>query len=194
MAVYGTPFVAGLTLMSVLARLQHEDETHSPPKPTYGVRAAMPAVAALVEDGRRRSSTFRALLRDLDGSDWIVFVQPGSCQLPGVSACMLHSVGTFHGVRYLRVVLSETPKTRFNDDAIATIGHELRHAVEVVKTPGISAGRDILELYRRIGYIAKRTPIGNLYETSSAQETGAAVLRDLEADGRVARNSRRAAR
>lgn len=192
MALYGIQCVAGLALTGLLGALQAADGTQSAPLPFHGVRAAVPAVAALVAEGRERSSTFRALLQELDASEWIVFVQTGSCQVPGVSNCLLHRIGTFHGMRYLRVVLSE--RSQSDDEAIATIGHELQHAVEVANTPGVSAAGDIRELYRRIGYLAKRTPIGDLYETSGARSTGAAVLRELKSDRRVAGHSRRAAR
>lgn len=70
------------------------------------------------------------------------------------------------GRRYLRIVLSEASNA--DDEAIAIIGHELQHAVEVATDPGIEEAADIKELYRRIGYVPMKTAAVQLYETQRA--------------------------
>lgn len=142
-----------------------------------GVRPTSVSVAELVAEGRDRSPTFRSLLEDVNVSGWIVFVQKGSCRLPGVRACLLHRVGMFHGRRYLRIVLSGPPSAR--EEMIATIGHELQHAAEVVTDRGIENAADISELYRRVGYLSMRTAHGQLYETTAAVRTGGKILQEL---------------
>lgn len=191
MALLPIQYIAGVTLNALLAVLPATDRS-AVLVPIHGVHAPGPAVAELVTAGRQRSPTFRALVRELDRSDWIVFVQTGSCLIPAVSSCLLHRIGTFHGVRYLRIVLSDLPPS--SDEAIATIGHELRHALEVVNAPDVSAAPDTRGLYRRIGYVARRTPFGDSYETPEAQTAGAMILRELQAPGHVAEDARRTVR
>lgn len=105
------------------------------------IRSVGPIAAVFVNEGRERSATFRKLVEELESSDWIVFVQKGSCRLAGVTGCLLHQVGRYNSLRYLRVVVSEPFGS--DDETIATIGHELQHVVEVVRAPGISDAGDI---------------------------------------------------
>lgn len=151
------------------------------------IRSVGPIAAGFVNEGRERSSTFRKLVEELESSDWIVFVQRGSCRLAGVTGCLLHQVGRYNSLRYLRVVVSEPFGS--DDETIATIGHELQHAVEVVRAPGISDAGDIRQLYRRIGFVSVRRRVagetGEVYETRNAIRVGATVLRELRANRRA---------
>lgn len=160
------------------------------PEPSTGVRPIGGPIATLVTSGAERSPTFRSLLRELDGTGWIVFVQTGSCRLPRVKGCLLHHVGVFEGRPSLRIVLSDTGWA--DDEVIATIGHELQHAAEVVGDPRIKEGPDIRELYRRIGYVSMRMHGGQLYETRRAMRAGSKVLAELRSTRRVAERMRAA--
>lgn len=141
-----------------------------------GVRAVGTSIADLLTAGRDRSPTFRSLLRDIDASGWIVFVQTGSCQVAQLSSCLLHRVGVFEGRHYLRLVVGNQA---LSDEAIATIGHELQHALEVTSALGITEGPQIRQLYRRIGYVSVRAPGAEVYETTAAINARATVLREL---------------
>lgn len=179
MSLYVIESLAGLALTGVFIALQPPDLSRSASSSIRGVQTAGLAVAGLVIDGRERSPTFRKLLGEVDESDWIVFVQTGSCRVPGVVGCLLHQIGTFQGRQYLRIVISGG--TRSDDEVIATIGHELQHAVEVVSEPGIAKSADIRELYRRIGYVSMRMSGGQLFETRRAVTAGSDILRELRA-------------
>lgn len=146
------------------------------PVTSDGVRAVGTSIADLLTAGRDRSPTFRSLLRDIDASGWIVFVQSGSCQVAQLSSCLLHRVGVFEGQHYLRLIVGNQA---LSDDAIATIGHELQHAVEVTSALGITEGPQIRQLYRRIGYVSVRAPGAEVYETTAAINARATVLREL---------------
>lgn len=155
-----------------------------PELPDPKVSAVGRFAVELVKEGRERSPTFRRLLNEIESSDWIVFVQTGSCRLPGILGCLLHRVGTFEGQRYIRIVLSEGS---FGvDEAIATIGHELQHAAEVVTDPRVREAADIRALYRRIGYVSQRGPRGEVYETRGAVRVGATIRAELRAERRSA--------
>ena len=157
-----------------------------------GVRPTSKSVAELVAEGCDRSATFRKLVEDLDVSGWIVFVQEGACRLPGVHGCLLHRVGIFEGRRYLRIVLSNPPAAR--EQMIATIGHELQHAAEVVTVARVKNAADITQLYRRIGYVSIRTAGGQLYETRAAVRTRMAILEELRRGRLTVERARTASR
>ena len=184
MATLGVRYAVGLAIAELCVGTLRQVHADVGQAPSTGVRAIGASVAQLVNEGRDRSPTFRSLVRELDSSPWIVFVQNGSCRLPGVRGCLLHRVGVFDGRRYLRVVLNDPPNV--HDDAIATIGHELQHAVEVVTDPRIEDAADISRLYRRIGYLSMRTASGQLYETRRAVRAGAKILEELRTERRTA--------
>ncbi len=141
------------------------------------VRPMGTSLGVLVSEGRARSPTFASLIQTIERSGWIVFLQPGSCRVPKVLACLLQRVGRGEGQPYLRVVFRDA-STR-NDEAIARIGHELQHAVEVISDPHASETGDIGELYHRIGYVSLRTALWKLYDTRLAIRTGTEIAREL---------------
>lgn len=170
-------YATALALASLMGELRVADDLEPGHLLAGGVRASDGRIEHLIREGCDRSSTFRALFREIQSSSWIVFVQSGSCEMPGISGCLLHRIGTFQQHKYLRIVLTATHRS--HDEAIATIGHELQHAVEVVRDRDVARGSDIRDLYRRIGYVAQRTRAGEIYETAAARRAGARVLQQL---------------
>ena len=97
------------------------------------VRTDNPALAAVIQDGIRRSATFRGIVEAIDASDGIVFVEQGRCG-HGVRACLALSVKLAGPNRLLRVVVD----VRKPDwDLMGSIAHELQHAVEVLSDPSV---------------------------------------------------------
>ena len=94
MAVDGIHCVISLALSGLLVASQPADGPQSGPPSLHGVQTGGRALADLVLEARERSSTFRNLWREVDGSDWIVFLQTGTCQASGVVGCLLHRIGT----------------------------------------------------------------------------------------------------
>ena len=68
---------------------------------------------------------------------------------------------------------------RHPDSVIATIAHELQHAAEVIRDPGVVDSRTMREMFRRIGTISVRSAAGITYETDDARAVGEQVRRDL---------------
>ena len=169
--------VLGLVLAGVMPESQGANSIA--PVPLAGaVRASDVRIEALIRKGCDASATFRSLVREVQSSNWIVYVQSGSCRMPGVSGCLLHRVGTtIHNQKYLRIVI--TPLSVSDAAAIATIGHELQHAVEVVRNGEVAYDLNVRDLFRRIGYVAKRTRAVEIYETAAAQRAGLSVLKQL---------------
>jgi hypothetical protein len=100
------------------------------------VRSTSPRLAAVIEDARERSQTFRKLTETINESDGIVYVQEGQCG-HGVRACFT-SV-TVAGANRLLWVRIDTTRVDWNADwdLMGAIGHELRHAVEVLSDPSV---------------------------------------------------------
>ena len=175
--------VRSVLLLAALLRAlapMHIAETHvgQLPAAVSRVRASDSRAEDLIVEGCRRSPAFATLVQELQAANWIVFVQSGSCPVDGIAGCLLHRVGRYNGVKYLRIVVANGHG--LDARTIATLGHELQHALEVVRDGQAADGLDILELYRRTGYIATRTPATQVYETQAAVRAGATILRQLQ--------------
>ena len=134
------------------------------------VRTTNTAIATLLTEASTRSSTFRELVSTIEQTDGIVYVEPGQCR-HGVRACLSLSVTRAGGFRILRVLVN------LATDAIelmATIGHELRHALEILTQPAVRSTQDAWLYY------AREAPTNReVFETSAAIRTGLEVEREL---------------
>ena len=92
------------------------------------------AIAELIADGIRHSATFRALTDLVDATDGIVYVESGGCRL-GARACLTHNIQVSGPNRILRIVVNTR---RDRQGLIGAIGHELQHAMEVLRNPAIT--------------------------------------------------------
>lgn len=97
---------------------------------TGRVRSSSPALVALMEQASERSETFRSLVDQINASDGIVYVEEGQCG-HGVRACFV-AVTKAGANRMLRVKV-DTRKADW--DLMGSIGHELRHTIEVLNNP-----------------------------------------------------------
>jgi hypothetical protein len=146
------------------------------------VRPASPTLAGAVQDGRRRSSTFDALIIRLENSDLIVYLRVGSCPDPQSLAC-LSMIGAAPSNRFVQLTFVmrmhgvDTILARFTDHFIAQIGHELQHALEVADDPTVVDGLTLDSAYRRLGF--RPDPKTTTYETSNAISAGRSVLNEL---------------
>jgi hypothetical protein len=139
--------------------------------PTRHVRTAAPSTRSLLRDGFERSPTFAALLRRLEQSDLLVYIE----EVPRLADALegrLVIQPPAHGFRYVRIQFTRRDGPA---DAIADIGHELRHAVEVADATTVIDEPGLAALYRRIGIDHGH----NLFDTLEAQETGRRVLKEL---------------
>lgn len=77
--------------------------------------------------------------------------------------------------RYVRASISMdlTP-----DQMIATVAHELQHAVEVIEDDSVNDEQSLVALYRRIGQQSSSASPSR-WETQAAQKTGFQVRREL---------------
>jgi hypothetical protein len=129
----------------------------------------------VLKEGALRSATFRALVDRIEAGNVIVYVAVSpilKSRLSGALTWMTRA-GDF---RYVRATIS----TELNfDQMIATVAHELQHAVEVIEDESVKDERSLVALYKRIGEPSRGTNSG--WETTNAQETGYQVRRELVA-------------
>ena len=134
------------------------------------VRTTNGAIASLLTEASTRSSTFRELVSTIEHTDGIVYIEPGQCR-HGVRACLSLSITHAGGFRILRVLVN------LASDAItlmATIGHELRHALEILTEPAVRSAQDAWSYYAREAPTSRE-----VFETSAAIRAGLEVEREL---------------
>lgn len=128
--------------------------------------------ANLLLEGLQRSETLRALVDRLDGKDVIVYVEMQPKLKARLAGALTWITGT-PKFRYVRI--SWTPDLSTNA-AIATLGHELQHALEIADQPSIVSDSTLEAHYREHG-IDMRSHNG--WDTLAARDRGDDVRRDL---------------
>lgn len=152
--------------------------TESPPR----VRTDDALLSALIRQASDRSPTFRRLVESIQHMDAIVYVGRGRCG-HHLKACLPSWIAIAGPNRILQVVI-EGGQTDI--ETMASIGHELRHVLEVLAEPSVRTGAGIFDMYIRDG--AAR---GVTSETNAAIDAGDAVYAELK---RPARNQLRRSR
>jgi hypothetical protein len=139
------------------------------------VRAGDPTLRQLLDEGIDRSVTFRGLVRRIDRTDGIVYVQSGSCSISAAKACLMLSVHPAGHNRYLSIHVR--PGRRQADTQIAFIGHELQHANELLAARWVRTSADAYALFIRIGSAESIRS----FETADAVRVGSVVAEELAA-------------
>jgi hypothetical protein len=137
------------------------------------VRSVDAVLAAIIQEGIARSKTFKGLIDSINSTDGIVYVEEGQC-LHSVHACLVLSVTVAGPNRILRVLVERRRPKR---ELIATLGHELRHAVEVLSEPTIRDDRAVISFYQHEG----PTDWNQLFETPAAVHAGQDIYDELGA-------------
>ena len=142
----------------------------------------------LILDGYARSALFRELVDELQRSNAIVVIQFGQCAKGRFRSCVTNVDGDGRQ-RHVRVKIN----TRTTDDRlVATIAHELQHAVEILRDPAVTDARSALGLYRQIGKGRCQEGLSDECETETALRIESRVLQELHEaqDVRVPRVNR----
>lgn len=144
----------------------------SPRLPEYPhVRTTDPRIQRLIEEAARRSTTFAELYARLQETDVILFVEPSRDLKTSLTGRLVFLKAT-PLARYLRAdVRAELPRT----DMIATIAHEMQHALEIARAAGVRDEAALAVLYREIGAAHHE----QTFETESAQDVARKVRREL---------------
>jgi hypothetical protein len=138
------------------------------------VRSTDPSLSALIDRAATQSPTFQGLLTTIQRSNGMVQVENGKCR-HSVWACLRMWMETVNSTRFLRIVIDRR-KGDSDVDVMASLGHELQHAVEALSEPGVTDWRDLYNLFDRLG-----PRNGGRFETADAVHTGDAVRNELRA-------------
>jgi hypothetical protein len=136
------------------------------------VRGVTPKITEMIQNGIRRSRSFRDLINELERSDVIVYLEVTKNLPAGLDGRLMFMTAA-GPVRYLHAQL--TSRLDF-DELIAVAGHELQHALEVANHPEVTDALSLAMLYERIGI---RTPIVGRYDTTAARVMGQRVRAEL---------------
>jgi hypothetical protein len=143
--------------------------------PLVRLKPADAEMRRLISEGFDRSATFRALVEEIHRSNALVIVQYGLCANGRFRSCVTNVDGD-RNRRSIRIKVN----TRAQDDRlIATVAHELHHALEILSDPDVVGPDAVLALYRRIGTGACRQGLSEACETDAALRVEAMVNDEL---------------
>jgi hypothetical protein len=135
-----------------------------------GVRSSLPLLAAVIRQAAERSATFRSLVQAIEATDGIVYVEHGTCG-SHARGCLLRTIAISGPHRILRILVDANAR---EDRLMATIGHELQHAIEVLSNTALRTEGALYLFYRRTG-----TKRGRMFETADAVQTGNTVRAEV---------------
>jgi hypothetical protein len=135
------------------------------------VRSHHPAIASLIERAAERSKTFRDLVEAIDMSNGIVYVEEGQCGRHIVKSCVAAVTQTATN----RILVVKMDIRHADGELMGLIGHELRHAVEILAEPSVVDATSMYFLYQRIGGRGAYTA----FETQAAVAAGDAVRAEV---------------
>ena len=134
------------------------------------VRSENASIAALIAAASAGSTTFRGLVEAINDTNGIVYVESGQCG-HGVRACLTHSIQVAGPHRILHVVVN---LRRDRTELCGAIGHELYHALEVLREPGITTTTQMF--FHLYGISMSAT---GRFETRAARDAGFQIEREL---------------
>ena len=159
----GALALAGLILTASIAGASPDSALNTD---DLAVRSTDAAVGALIAQATRESRTFERMVETIRARNGIVYVQPGKCG-HGVRSCLVDVMKA--GSR--RILWVKVDVRKPERDLMASIGHELGHALEVLDDPTVTSGAAMFHFYRRTA----TTGGGSAFETRAAIAAGDTV-------------------
>jgi hypothetical protein len=170
--------LAPLLIVSVLAF--SVTAAAAPAPNTKAMKAGGPRVrvndersASLLLEGLNRSETLRHLVDELEQRDVIVYIEIQPALVRRLAGSLKWVIAT-KSMRYVRISLNPDLNT---DLLIATLGHELQHALEIAREPSIVSTATLIDYYAKHGLSMKVHDNG--WDTLAARQTGDDVRREL---------------
>ncbi|HEY0285179.1 MAG TPA: hypothetical protein VGC23_07320 [Vicinamibacterales bacterium] len=163
----GALALAGLVLTATIAGASPDSALNAG---DLAVRSTDAAVIAVIAQATRESRTFERMVEIIHARSGIVYVQPGRCG-HGVRSCLVDVMKA--GSR--RILWVKVDVRRPERELMASIGHELGHALEVLDDPTVTNGFAMFHFYRRIS----TTGGGSAFETRAAVAAGDTVRAEI---------------
>jgi hypothetical protein len=143
------------------------------------VRPVTRRVAELLHNGTQRSPTIARLLQDVADADVVVYVRSSHKEPVDLAGSTGFLGRGADGRRWLMVTLygdaGWTTLERAEDRQLITLGHELRHVLEVASADHIATVDDFVSFYRNIGDQWRPAHV----DTDEAKAAGHQVAREL---------------
>ena len=133
------------------------------------VRPLSDAAQRLIRDSVARSPTIARLLEDIEASDAIVYID---LQFDTKSEGVTTLFASNDQCRFIRVVISRLASY---SRRIEMLGHELHHALEIIRAPDVRDPTDVRRLYAQIGWVVS----GVSFESNGAIDTERQVRREI---------------
>jgi len=162
--------------VGLLAAVVNSSAFAGPPDGGARLRPQDARIIQAINEGSARSATFKALIDRIEASDVIVYVAINPLIKSTLSGALtwMTRAGDF---RYVRASIA--PDLPF-DQMIASVAHELHHAVEVIEDASVVDEKSLVTMYKKIG-LPSRAAGDSGWETIAAQRTGTQVRRELVA-------------
>jgi len=139
------------------------------------IRASDDELVALLEDGIKRSPTFKGLVDRLAKSDVILYVRPDvTAKTNSMRLTFLAAKG---GYRYLVIRVGAG---RSKDQQLATLGHEMQHAVIIADASSVVDSASLRREFERVGKLTQ-APVGDdfFFESPGAEEVRRRILAEI---------------
>ena len=162
--------VAILVAIVIAGRPARAEDGWNPPH----VRPETAATQELVAVAITRSPTIRAMLERIEHTDVVVYIrhrQFSDSTLDG-------HIGVLSSVAGRRYLVIEIPTGRGWIEQIATLGHELHHALEIADHGSIVDSRSLAAFYEHFGVRTGGFGESGTFETAGARQTGQQVRRE----------------
>ena len=130
---------------------------------------------AVLADGIATSPTLHALVKFLEQSDVVVYLERATRPLFGVAG-RLTFVSAQGGRRYVVVHLACVGS---RVQQLAILAHELQHAVEIAADQSIVDEPSMMRAYARIGYVNRWVTSAVAFDTKAAREIEERVRREV---------------
>ncbi len=134
------------------------------------------SLGPFVGESARRSPSIRALLDRLEATDVIVYVRMRVFDQTALEGRAGMLTTTAAGQRYLVIELA---CGRPQVTTMATLAHELYHALEIAQQPAIVDAGTLAAYYRRHGVETGGSPGRLTFETEGAEQAGYQARREL---------------
>jgi len=162
----------------VLSTLLPTAATAQSTSATSRVRSENPPIAQLIADAPGLSATFRNLVTAIDATNGIVYVESGRCGR-SARACLVLNMQVAGPNRILRVVVTTR---RDREELIGSIGHELHHALEILRDPEITTSAAMF-----FHFFGRSSFSPNRFETDGAIQAGRRIEDELRDRAKVLR-------
>ena len=142
------------------------------------IRASDDELVELLEDGIKRSPTFKGLVDRLAKSDVILYVRPDvTAKNNNMRLTFLAAKG---GYRYLVIRVGAG---RTKDQQLATLGHEMQHAVIIADAASVVDSATLRREFERVGKLTQPA-VGDdfFFESPVAEEVRRRILAEVTAN------------